>query len=889
MRRLWRTSLHIYEDQVTHLGSPFALGLTLSQLRLESTDEQGKIASAKQTQQTINMFHKTLILEGLAFYWNAHTQVYSKLDDLTKLQKFLSEVATKDHQPLDYTYMFGPISAGAQLQMNPKPEVENFKNPKFKLDMHMDTLSIGITKMQYRDLVKFLESMDQMARAAPYRKYRPNLNKYRGYYSIWWHFAYQCILETEVRRRRNNFNWDRIRKHRAMCRDYEAAYKQKLEAKKPSAELLKILEDLERKLDPFNLIIMRQRAEVKVQKTRKQEEENKKNAGWFSGWWGGGAQKQNQPASGTAADLANKFEAAMTAEEKAKLYQAIGYQENAAPAQFPPEFVAVVASFSLGKLLVNVQDEELPGRSVLKLELSNVTSKIQQRPSALANRVEVKMQRLSVIGCQQDGVQPVLACSLTSAGHGSLLDVLFETNPEDRSCDQRVRVTSQPLELVYDAQTVNHLIDVFNPPEKPSLSQLQAMAVSKLEEIREVSATLLQHAIQQQKVLELDIKFAASRLLLPQGGKMIKCGENQCSVPLLVVSLGSLSVHSKPRDPELPSISHLLQAGSTEEEVLQEMIAQSYDRFKLSLHDMQVLVANAKEDWQSKLLSPEDSTLHLVQPTSIDIALHRSLLPNDPRIPQFKVAGQLPALSLSLSEERLLLMAGIFASVPWPESEEPEQPTLQESSSRASSIATLQQLGKVDRRHSKSEALELVVGSVKLELSFEMKELRVTVLRGTECMLDFSLLALEFEVCQRPFDLTVRLRLGGVCMKQAVGGLHPQIISTPMAQGRADYLFTTRLVMVDRKSPELHTKHGSVEKLLEIFFTSLDVLLHQTAILELMKFSSELQEKINALQSKAPKDRVGNTKPAMDRLLSVIPEDGGAVVKPSGNLGNCIC
>jgi hypothetical protein len=46
------------------------------------------------------------------------------------------------------------------------------------------------------------------------------------------------------------------------------------------------------------------------------------------------------------------------------------------------------------------------------------------------------------------------------------------------------------------------------------------MAVSKLEEIREVSATLLQHAIQEQKVLELDIKFAASRLLLPQGGKM---------------------------------------------------------------------------------------------------------------------------------------------------------------------------------------------------------------------------------------------------------------------------------------------------------------------------------------------------------------------------------
>jgi hypothetical protein len=68
-----------------------------------------------------------------------------------------------------------------------------------------------------------------------------------------------------------------------------------------------------------------------------------------------------------------------------------------------------------------------------------------------------------------------------------------------------------------------------------------------------------------------------------------RCGDGKSSVPLLVVSLGSLAVNSKPRDPGLPSISHLLQSGSSEQEVLQEMIAQSYDRFSLSLSDMQVM------------------------------------------------------------------------------------------------------------------------------------------------------------------------------------------------------------------------------------------------------------------------------------------------------------
>jgi Repeating coiled region of VPS13 len=46
------------------------------------------------------------------------------------------------------------------------------------------------------------------------------------------------------------------------------------------------------------------------------------------------------------------------------------------------------------------------------------------------------------------------------------------------------------------------------------------MAVSKLEDIQDRSATLIQHAIREQKVLDLDIKVEASRMILPQLGKL---------------------------------------------------------------------------------------------------------------------------------------------------------------------------------------------------------------------------------------------------------------------------------------------------------------------------------------------------------------------------------
>jgi Repeating coiled region of VPS13 len=66
-------------------------------------------------------------------------------------------------------------------------------------------------------------------------------------------------------------------------------------------------------------------------------------------------------------------------------------------------------------------------------------------------------------------------------------------------------------------------------------------------------------------------------------------------------------------------------------------------------NSFKVLVAKPGEDWEDMLKNTAASNLHLVKPMSIDISLHKSLLMNDPRIPQFKVAGQLPSLYLHLS------------------------------------------------------------------------------------------------------------------------------------------------------------------------------------------------------------------------------------------------
>lgn len=74
-----------------------------------------------------------------------------------------------------------------------------------------------------------------------------------------------------------------------------------------------------------------------------------------------------------------------------------------------------------------------------------------------------------MLGLSQGTLTPQLVSSKLNESDSVLLDVMFETKPLDESCDQRLRVNARPLRVVYDAATVNSLMDLFKPPETPAL------------------------------------------------------------------------------------------------------------------------------------------------------------------------------------------------------------------------------------------------------------------------------------------------------------------------------------------------------------------------------------------------------------------------------------
>lgn len=85
--------------------------------------------------------------------------------------------------------------------------------------------------------------------------------------------------------------------------------------------------------------------------------------------------------------------------------------------------------------------------------------------------VKASVQSFIVEGFGVDGLPPRLVTSENATSDTPLLDVMYETNPLDKLCNQRVKVSSEPLQVVYDAATINQLADVFAPPKNVSLQQ----------------------------------------------------------------------------------------------------------------------------------------------------------------------------------------------------------------------------------------------------------------------------------------------------------------------------------------------------------------------------------------------------------------------------------
>lgn len=283
------SDIHIrYEDGST-TDNMFAVGLTLKRLDIHTTDRDWQETYVKE--QASRTF-KVANLSGLAVYMNCNTESFDKYSGKSLLHHFRSTIGEPDgKQPPHYNYIFGPISSDTRLKLNSTPEDDDppFGVPKVELTIVMNRVTLGVTRHQYQNVIALAENMDRSLKGAPYRKYRPHNTPVKGHAKKWWLFAYNSVLDP-IRRRRKEWSWENIENVRHLCRKYEVALKAKRISRKPSPENLAICEDMEAKLDLFNLIRIQNMVDIVVSKL----EPPKPEKGWFSSWFGGSSDKTGQ-------------------------------------------------------------------------------------------------------------------------------------------------------------------------------------------------------------------------------------------------------------------------------------------------------------------------------------------------------------------------------------------------------------------------------------------------------------------------------------------------------------------------------------------------------------------------------------------------------------------
>lgn len=258
-----------------------------------------------------------------------------------------------------------------------------------------------------------------------------------------------------------------------------------------------------------------------------------------------------------------------------------------------------------------------------------------------------------------------------------------------------------------------------------------------------ISLKGLQYAISSHPRMEIDITFAPSFILIPDKGKYTK------NESVLVVSLGQLVLKTVPRTLDDGSVRRMHERGANPEEILKELISQSYDKFQFEIHNIQFLIARSNEDWEEAIAIGHGTEMHLLEPTFMKFAAHLSVITDDPRLPKCKIFGELPSISISVTEDRVLDVLSILATLPLPESNEEivAKPLTKELNLVGSSLSLLKFLDENQKKLSKRldvppENLDSTDGGVvqftEIEASFVLEEIAITICKSRGIQTDES-------------------------------------------------------------------------------------------------------------------------------------------------------
>ncbi|KAI9272903.1 hypothetical protein BDA99DRAFT_569176 [Phascolomyces articulosus] len=904
-------NIHVrFEDNVSDPGHPFAAGITLKELSAVSTDGEWNPTFISEMTNTI---HKLATLHSLSAYWNTDAQSLAGMPHEEAAQVFTDlipdglEDSTNDPQ---HQYILKPVSGTGKVKLN-----KLFGKDVAKTDVTLlfEELGICLDDHQYRDAILLVDLFHANLKKQKYLKFHPEKGATpKSNPRAYWKFAQEAVL-SEIHERHYKWSWDHFRTRRDQRRAYIECYTA-TKMNKATAEQKEQLEKLEKDLSFDDIRFYRSLARSKLKREKiKIEQEKKKaeseNKGWFSSWWSSSSEKSS--------DTGDENEPiVMTEEQKRELYDAIDYDEEkatiAAAVDMPKDTMKLSINTKLKRgslsLMSHVENDQAR-HDLASLVFDTVTTDVVQYIESAKIGVTLGDLRLydnltpntiypQLIGARnRDGTGRSLAeirttndeslssaldTPIINANSEPLFNAVIEHKPFNNIADNAIKLSTKRLEIIYNPEIVKGIMEFFKPPENQSesINALLAVAGDTFEEFRQQTRAGLEYALDQHTTLALDIDMDAPVFIIPES-----CTKRNTAC--MIIDTGHIHVDSELADPNLV---HELKNKKHTREDYQKLESLMYDKFKVGLSQTKLLIATDVDDCLAQLQGKRDGHAHVIERIDMHFLVELCILQRAAQFTKFKVSGNLPLLSLSVSDTKYkilmrmidLILDSIFDddNNPKPQDQTNDEKLQQQQQqvydylqtswtdknnrndlwlSDTDSEVSVPPSLNIQRQDSSepytplsSSTSSYMMGGGKLHqqeqfrFTFQVDKVAATVYEtasdGTDkllCELILETFMLEF--LNRPYDMLVdvSLRLLNIVDNMEHGDEFHYLVTSDSAHGKRPpnkNLVQVKYMQVNRSHPLYQEMYQGFDQTVEIALSTLNIVVTRSSILTLYNF-----------------------------------------------------
>ncbi|CAF1398617.1 unnamed protein product [Adineta ricciae] len=630
-----------YQDKYIKPGHPFTFTVILHSIKLTRTNsEWGDV----HTKEHSKILYKIGELNHLSISWNSDSQFDGNLskEDLINYLKA---------DNLQQNYILQPLHASAKLEIARKAEKQHFQQPVLQSEVLFQEINLNITRSQYSGILDLLE----------YHNYYDLKSKYIKYYTPIgssqhdkpsrrrWKFAYNVILNEQIRPRLASYQWKNIKLHLDRSKEYYNLYYQQLTNHLPK-EHKQSLEELERQMNAFGLIYVRRIAQMKAMKRKLMKKERSQ---WdkLSDWFNHHRHRHRHHYE----ELDFSSDTVMLEEEKDKLYEAMEYHDEHNTIAYPPEYVDINLAIRLNlitvNILSNINEQDAQFRVLIGATLSNLDFVYKHRPAANNFSFEVNVDTFQISGNPAETNQVSLIQSHDKVNQ--LLHIQFATNPVDQNCDYHLFARAKSLDLIYHTKITEKLMEFFLPEKEYHLEKIKEAAYSIYTDIQKNTQFLFSENLKKIKALDLDIDIQPLFVVL------LRCDEKSNRVESICLDSGHLTFKGGEK---------------FRQEILQHTTDNRHQNSS-SFIPLQFALENTKlvyceKDWK-QVLDENNSSSHIIQPVTFTCDIYKSVCTDRIDEPIWNITSGVSRVISNLSDKRISEIVKVFQSIQLPQTRRP--------------------------------------------------------------------------------------------------------------------------------------------------------------------------------------------------------------------------